>query len=77
MKPPSYFRQRQRSPIFIALLLFELILVLLQLWLFVAALEGILAGETGMAIPAAIASAVCLAVNTWMLIGIEKMDHGR
>jgi hypothetical protein len=70
-------RRRQRSPIFVALLCFELVLLLLQLWLFVSALEGILAGEPGMADPAAIVSLVCLGINTWMLIGVEKTDHGR
>ena len=75
MKGPGYFRHQQRSSVFVALLLFELVLVLLQLWLFVSALEGILAGEPGMALPAAIVSAVCLAVNTWMLMGVEKTDH--
>ena len=76
MKSPSYYRHRQRSSVFIALLLFELVLILLQLWLFVAALEGMLSGEAGMAVPAAIASMVCLAINTWMLMGVEKTDHG-
>ncbi|HVT12776.1 MAG TPA: DUF6755 family protein [Fimbriimonadaceae bacterium] len=70
-------RRRQRSPVFLALLFFELVLVLLQLWLFVSALEGILAGEPTMALPGAIVSIVCLVVNTWMLIGVERSDHGR
>jgi hypothetical protein len=68
-------RRRQRSEVFLALLFFEIVLVLLQLWLFVSALEGILAGEAGMAIPAAIVSLVCLAANTWMLIGVERSDR--
>lgn len=67
-------RRRQRSSVFFALLSFELVLVLLQLWLFVSALEGTLAGEPGMAGPAVIVSLVCLAVNTWMLLGVEKAD---
>ena len=75
MKQPSYHRLRQRSSVFVALLLFQLVLVLLQLWLFVAVLEGILDGELGMAVPAALVSAVCLAVNTWMLRGVGKTDH--
>lgn len=77
MKRVEHNRRLQRSPVFLALLLFELVLVLLQLWLFVSALEGILAHETGMAIPSAIVSLVCLAINTWMLVGVERMDHGR
>lgn len=75
MKRPAYFRMRERSSVFVALLLFELVLILLQLWLFVATLEGILSGEPGMAVPAAIVSAVCLGVNTWMLMGVERADH--
>lgn len=75
MKPSAYFRRRQRSAVFIALLLFELVLVLIQLWLFVSALEGILANETGMVLPAAGVSLVCLAINTWMLVGINRTDR--
>ena len=75
MKRVEYLRRRQRSPVFLALLLFELILVLLQLWLFVSALEGILAGETGMVLPGALVSLVCLAINTWMLVGVNRVDR--
>jgi hypothetical protein len=75
MNTPGYFRRRQRSAVFVALLLFELVLIILQLWLFVSALEGILDGRTGMAVPAAIVSFVCLAVNSWMLAGVNRTDH--
>lgn len=75
MKNPDYFRRRQRSTVFIALLLFELVLVLIQLWLFVSALEGTLGGETRMVVPGAIVSAVCLAINTWMLVGVRRIDR--
>ena len=75
MKPVSYYRDRQHSHIFIGLLLFQLVLLLLQLWLFVSALEGILAGELGMVVPAAVVSLVCLAVNSWMLVGVSRMDR--
>ncbi len=74
MKSQAYFRMRQRSVVFVALLLFELVLVLLQLWLFVSALEGILAGETRMVLPGAIVSLICLGLNTWMLIGVGRID---
>lgn len=69
MKGPKYFRRRQRSEVFLALLLFNLILVLLQLWLFVSVLEGLLGGHSTMAIPAAGASILILAVNVWILRG--------
>jgi len=57
-------------------LLFNLVLVLIQLWLFVSVLENMLAGDLKMAIPAAIASVVILSVNMWMLRGIDKMESG-
>jgi hypothetical protein len=75
MKSPPYYRRRQRSAVFVGLLLFELVLVLLQLWLFVSALEGTLAGELRMVVPGAIASLVCLGINTWMLVGVRKVDR--
>jgi len=70
-----YFRRQQRSAVFVTLILFELVLVLLQLWLFVSALEGSLAGEMRMVVPGAIVSLVCLGVNTYMLVGLGKVDH--
>lgn len=63
---------RQRSAVFVALLLFNLVLVMLQLWLFTSVLEGLLDGRVGMAIPAALASAGLFAVNLWMLRGVYK-----
>lgn len=77
MRSPAYFRRRQRSAVFVSLLLFQLVLIILQLWLFVSALEGILSHQPGMAIPGAIVSAICLVANTWMLIGLNRSDHER
>lgn len=76
MRTPQSLRRQQKSSVFVALLLFNLVLVLIQLWLFVSVLENMLAGDLKMAIPAAIASVVILAVNVWMLRGIEKMETG-
>ena len=74
MKSPAIYRNRQRTVVFVTLLLFELVLVLLQLWLFVSTLEALLSGRSGMAVPAAAASIACLAVNLWMLIGVYRVD---
>lgn len=60
--------------VFTALLLFNLVLVLIQLWLFVSVLENLLAGDHQMAIPATILSFVIFAVNGWMLRGILFME---
>jgi|GEM_PF-995277 len=74
MKNPASMRRRQKSPVFVALLLFNLVLVLIQLWLFVSVLEDVLVGQFRMAIPGAITSLVILVVNVWMLRGIGRMD---
>lgn len=69
---PNLAQKRQRSAVFVALLMFNLVLVLLQLWLFVSVLEGAIHGRVGMALPAAIASAGLFALNLWMLRGISR-----
>lgn len=71
MKPDAS-RDRQRSSLFVALLLFNLVLILLQLWLFVSVLEGMLHGKTAMALPAALASVGLCLVNVWMLRGLSR-----
>ena len=76
MRNPESLRRQQKSSVFVALLMFNLVLVLIQLWLFVSVLENVLAGDLKMAIPAAIASVVILVVNIWMLRGIGKMESG-
>ncbi len=74
MIDPKHLRRRQKSSVFVSLLLFNLVLVLIQLWLFVSVLENLLAGQLQMALPAALASVVILFVNVWMLYGISKME---
>ncbi|MCB8933394.1 MAG: hypothetical protein M9921_11415 [Fimbriimonadaceae bacterium] len=70
---PGEGRTRQRSTVFVALLLFNLVLVLLQLWLFVSVLEGVVGGGSAMAVPAAVASLGLFAVNVWMLRGLYRL----
>ncbi|MFN8219661.1 MAG: DUF6755 family protein [Fimbriimonadales bacterium] len=77
MKTPLERRRAQRSSVLVGLQLFNLVLILLQLWLFVTILEGLLGGETGAAVTAAIASVGILVVNIWILAGIYRMEGGR
>jgi hypothetical protein len=72
---PELNRHRQRAIVFVALLLFSLMLIILQIWLFTATLENMLAGRPAMAIPAAVVSMVCAAVQVWMLIGLYRMER--
>lgn len=67
--------RQQRSAVFAALLLFQLVLVLIQLWLFVSVLEGTVAGGSPIAVTAMVVSFVCFAVNTWMLVGVARIDR--
>lgn len=77
MKTPLERRRAQRSSVLVGLQLFNLVLILLQLWLFVTILEGLLGGETGAAVTAAVASVGILVVNIWILTGIYRMEGGR
>ena len=76
MKKPRDHRRVQRSAVFTSLLLFNFVLVVLQLWLFVSALEQIHDNGKAMIGWAALASLACLAVNLWMLIGVKRMERG-
>ena len=77
MNTPEFHRRRQRATVIVAMLLFELLLFFLQIWLFVMVLENMLAGRTGMAVPAAAASIVILGVNVWMLRGVQHLGSRR
>lgn len=57
---------------FVALLLFNLVLVLMQLWLFASVLEQVMRGKAAMALPAALFSAGLFFVNLWMLRGVKR-----
>lgn len=75
MIPTRKLRRRQKSTVFVAMMLFQLVLILIQLWLFVSVLENLLAGHAPMAIPAAAISIVIAAVNAWMLWGIFHVER--
>lgn len=66
-------RRRQKSVVFAGLLFFQIVLFLIQLWLFVMVLENLLAGEIHMVEEATIASLGMLALNIWMLLGINRL----
>lgn len=68
-------RRRQKSTVFVAMMLFQLVLILIQLWLFVSVLENIIAGHAPMAIPAAVISVVIALVNGWMLWGLFYLER--
>lgn len=71
---PDLLLKRQRATVFVALLLFNLVLILLQLWLFASVLEAMAHGVSQMAIPGAVASVGLFLVNLWMLGGLRRLD---
>lgn len=73
MSTPQFHRRRKVSVVLVGLLLFALILFLIQLWLFVMVLEGMLAGKSHMATQAAAFSFILLGINVWMLVGVKRL----
>ena len=67
-------RHRQRAAVYVVLLMFNLTLIILQIWLFTATLENLLAEKFAVAIPAAVVSLICAGVNVWMLIGLYRLE---
>lgn len=77
MSKTPFLRRRQKAVVFVALMMFQLLLIFIQLWLFVMVLESILAGHTEMVIPAAVASIAILGLNIWMLRGVLLLDRSK
>ena len=71
----SQFVRKQRATIVAGIGAFQMIIVLLQLWLFTTTMETFLAGYQETTLPAALASAVCFLLNGGLffyLRGLEK-----
>lgn len=69
------FSRRQKSTIVFGILCFVLMIVVLQLWLLTATMNGFLGGQEGVIVPAAIASIVCFALNAGLLSYIYRLEH--
>lgn len=68
------FARSQRMPIVNGILVIVVFLVVLQLWLLIATMNGYLGGDYAVAIPAALSSAVCLALNVGLLRYLYRLD---
>jgi hypothetical protein len=67
MSQPSRFARAQRMTIVNGILALVILIVVLQLWLFTATMNGFLSGDTALVIPAALASLACLGLNLGLL----------
>ena len=68
------FRQRRRVALDAAMV-FVIILLIVQMWLLTATLEGFLAGHHALALPAALVSAVLFAACFGLYVFIGRADR--
>lgn len=66
---------KQGTTLFTAICVLIGTLVVIQLWLVAAALDALLGGQTGVLVPAAIASVALLAINGGLLLYIIRFDE--
>ena len=66
MNLPSATLRQQRSSVLELVTAFVVVLLLVQLWLLVEAIEGHLGGVGDIVTPAAIASGACFAAAVWL-----------
>lgn len=74
MTGSSRFARSQRGTIVSGILSIILVLVILQLWLLTATMNAYLGGETGVVVPAALASLLCLGLNAGLLWYLYRLD---
>jgi hypothetical protein len=67
--------RRRNMTIVTAILLFVILIVILQLWLFTATVHAYLGGDTSIVIPAGLASAGCLALIGGLLAYLHRLDR--
>lgn len=75
MSHTSRFVRRQKITIVNGILAIVLTLVVLQLWLLVATMNAYLGGETMILLPAALVSALCLALILGLLWYLYALDR--
>lgn len=74
MKSRTRFARSQRMTIVNGILVFVILIVVLQLWLLTATMNGFLGGDITVVFPAAIASLGCFALNVGLLRYLFKLE---
>ena len=75
MNRRTHFARSQRMTIAAGILFLVILIIILQLWLFVATVNAFLGGDTAVLLPAALVSLVCLGLNLgllWYLYALER-----
>jgi hypothetical protein len=68
------FERGQRMTVVNGMLLFVIVIVVLRLWLLTATMNAYLGGDRAVAVPAALASLACLALNAGLLRYLYRLD---
>lgn len=71
----KYFTRPQRMVIVQGMLCFVLVIDIIQLWLLTATMNSYLGGDSGVPIPALIASVICMAFNLGLLKFLYSLDR--
>jgi hypothetical protein len=74
VKDRPRFVRSQRMTIVNGMLVFVVLIVILQLWLLTATMNAYLGGDTGIVLPAALVSLVCLGLNCGLLWYLFRLD---
>lgn len=74
MSQPSRFARAQRMTIVNGILFVVVLIVVLQLWLLTATMNGFLGGDKTIVWPAALASLVCLGLNLGLLRYLFRLE---
>ncbi len=69
------FARNQRATIISGIAAFQMIIVVLQLWLFTTTMETFLAGYQETALPAALASLICLGLNGGLFFYLRGLER--
>ncbi len=75
MSPTRRASPRRNETIVTGVLLFVIMIVVLQLWLFTATVHAYLGGDSSIVIPAGVASAVCFALVGGLVAYLYRLER--
>ncbi len=74
LKRIARFSRSQKMAIVNGILVIVILIVILQLWLFTATMNAYLGGDTGILLPAALSSLVCLGLIGGLIRYLYRID---
>lgn len=76
MSRAAHFARSQKMTIVMGILALIAVIVILQLWLFTATMEAFLGGDDRIAVPAGLASLLCLGLGLGLRRYLKTLDRG-